>query len=51
MARGYTAADCEKILGGNFMRVFKEVEVVSKQLQAESRPKITEKQPFDKPKK
>jgi membrane dipeptidase len=33
------------------MRVFKEVEQVSKQLQAENRPKITDKQPFDKPKK
>ena len=51
MARGYTAADCDKILGGNFMRVFKEVEKVADQLQSESRPKITEKQPFDKPQK
>jgi membrane dipeptidase len=38
MARGYSPADCDKILGGNFMRVFKEVEAVSKQLQAEKRP-------------
>jgi membrane dipeptidase len=51
MARGYSAQDCEKILGGNFMRVFKEVEQVARQLQAESRPRITEKQPFDKPQK
>jgi membrane dipeptidase len=51
MARGYTPADCDKILGGNFMRVFKEVEQVAMQLQSESRPKITEKQPFDKPQK
>jgi membrane dipeptidase len=51
MARGYSGSDCAKILGGNFMRVFKEVEAVSKQLQAENRPKITEKQPFDKPQK
>jgi membrane dipeptidase len=51
MKRGYSPADCDKILGGNFMRVFKEVEQVSKQLQAENRPKITVKQPFDKPKK
>ena len=51
MARGYSAADCDKILGGNFMRVFREVEQVAKQLQAEERPKITEKQPFDKPQK
>lgn len=51
MARGYSAADCDKILGSNFMRVFKEVEAVSKQLQAENRPRITDKQPFDKAKK
>ena len=51
MARGYSAQDCDKILGGNFMRVFKEVEKVSQQLQAESRPKITDKQPFDKKQK
>jgi membrane dipeptidase len=51
MARGYSAADCNKILGGNFMRVFKEVEAVSKQLQAENRPRITDKQPFEKVKK
>jgi membrane dipeptidase len=56
MARGYSPADCDKILGGNFMRVFKEVEQVSKELQAAEkekagRPQITDKQPFDKPKK
>jgi membrane dipeptidase len=33
------------------MRVFKEVEKVSQQLQAENRPRITNKQPFDKPQK
>ena len=44
MARGYSAEDCRKILGGNLLRVFREVEEVSKQLQAESRPRITEKQ-------
>ncbi len=48
MARGYSAADCDKILGGNLLRVFREVEKVSQQLQAENRPRITEKQPFDK---
>ncbi|MGD0292494.1 MAG: dipeptidase [Terracidiphilus sp.] len=48
MARGYSAEDCRKILGGNLLRVFREVEQVAKQLQAENRPKITEKQPFDK---
>jgi membrane dipeptidase len=49
MERGYLAEDCRKILGGNLLRVFREVEAVSKQLQAENRPRITEKQPFEKP--
>jgi len=48
MARGYTAEDCRKILGGNLLRVFREVEQVAKELQAENRPRITDKQPFDK---
>jgi membrane dipeptidase len=48
MAKGYSAADCDKILGGNLLRVFREVEKVSKQLQAENRPRITDRQPFDK---
>ncbi len=51
MERGYSAADCRKILGGNLLRVFREVEVVSKQLQAENRPRIVAKQPFNKPQK
>jgi membrane dipeptidase len=51
MARGYSAEDCRKILGGNLLRVFREVEAVSKALQAEDRPRITDKQPFDKPQK
>jgi membrane dipeptidase len=51
MKRGYSAEDCRKILGGNLLRVFREVEQVSKHLQAEQRPRITEKQPFDKPQK
>ena len=51
MERGYSAEDCRKILGGNLLRVFREVEEVSKQLQAENRPRITEKQPFEKPQK
>ena len=51
MARGYSAEDCRKILGGNLLRVFHEVEAVSKELQAENRPRITDKQPFDKPRK
>jgi membrane dipeptidase len=48
MDRGYSAEDCKKILGGNLLRVFREVEQVSKQLQAEDRPRITVKQPFEK---
>jgi membrane dipeptidase len=48
MARGYSAEDCRKILGGNLLRVFREVEQVAKELQAADRPRITEKQPFDK---
>lgn len=51
MQRGYSAEDCRKILGGNLLRVFREVEQVSKQLQAENRPRITAKQPFEKPQK
>jgi len=48
MERGYSAEDCRKILGGNLLRVFREVEQVAKQLQTEDRPRITNKQPFDK---
>jgi membrane dipeptidase len=50
MARGYSAADCDKILGGNLLRVFREVAATAKQLQAESgaRPKIGDQQPFKK---
>ena len=49
MARGYSPGDCRKILGGNLLRVFREVEAVSKTMQEEERPRITEKQPFTKP--
>jgi membrane dipeptidase len=48
MQRGYSAADCDKILGGNLLRVFREVEAVSKQLQAQERPQIIAQQPFKK---
>ena len=51
MDRGYSAEDCRKILGGNLLRVFREVQAVAKELQAENRPRISEKQPFDKPQK
>src|SRR6201999_768838 len=33
MARGYSAEDCRKILGGNLLRVFREVETVSRKMQ------------------
>ena len=36
LERGYNAEDIHKILGGNLMRVFREVEQVSRQMQAES---------------
>jgi len=48
LERGYSAQDCRKILGGNLLRVFREVERVSKQLQVEDRPRISVKQPFEK---
>jgi membrane dipeptidase len=50
MDRGYSAADCDKILGENLLRVFRDVEATAKELQAESgtRPKIGETQPFKK---
>ena len=56
MDRGYSAEDCRKILGGNLLRVFREVEQVSRELRAQDRiqarpqdrPKISEKQPFDR---
>jgi membrane dipeptidase len=35
LARGYTAADIHKILGGNFLRVMRHVEATAKRLQAE----------------
>ena len=41
------AEDMDKILGGNFLRVFAKVQKFSRQLQSENRPGITE-QPFDK---
>ncbi len=47
--RGYSADDCRKILGGNFLRFFREVQATAKQLQAQAeRPQITDQQPFKK---
>lgn len=46
MARGYTAEDCRKILGGNLLRVMREVEAVAHELQTTERPRIMEKQPY-----
>jgi membrane dipeptidase len=46
--RGWSEADCRKLMGENLLRVFGEVEKVSRQLQAAERPKITEQQPFRK---
>ena len=43
-SRGYSAEDCRKILGGNLLRVFGEVEALSKQLPDENRPRLTERQ-------
>jgi membrane dipeptidase len=36
--RGYSAEDIRKILGGNLLRVFRQVETVSRQLQTQSKP-------------
>lgn len=40
LKRGYTAEQIRKILGGNLMRAFKDVEAVSRQLKAEQRPSL-----------
>ncbi len=50
MERGYSAEDCRKILGENFLRFFREVQATAHELQAQSadRPKIADQQPFKK---
>jgi membrane dipeptidase len=50
MERGYSAEDCRKILGENFLRFFREAQATATQLQAQSgqRPEITTQQPFKK---
>ena len=40
LKRGYTADQIRKILGGNLMRVFREVEAASRQLKASERPSL-----------
>ncbi len=42
--RGYKAADLQKILGGNLMRVFADVEKTAKQIQAEQAHQDTRKE-------
>jgi membrane dipeptidase len=37
LERGYSPEDCHKVLGGNLLRVFREVETVSRQLQDDGR--------------
>ena len=41
--RGYSEKDIHKILGGNLLRVFREVERVSREMQAESAQTSTSK--------
>jgi membrane dipeptidase len=50
MARGYSAEDCRKILGGNFLRFFRDVQATAKELEAQGveRPKIAHQQPSSK---
>jgi membrane dipeptidase len=47
MTRGYSAEDCRKILGENFLRFFRDVQATAARLQAESqdRPRISDQQP------
>jgi membrane dipeptidase len=40
LKRGYTAEQIRKILGENFMRVFRDVEATSRKLKAEQRPSL-----------
>ncbi len=44
--RGYSAADLRKILGGNLLRVFAEVERVAFQIQHETNPDTREEIPI-----
>lgn len=40
MARGYSAEDCQKILGGNLLRVFRRVQFVARQMQSSKQTAI-----------
>ncbi|MHB8302425.1 MAG: dipeptidase [Acidobacteriaceae bacterium] len=49
-ARGHTAADMKKLLGGNLLRVLRQAEQTAKDMQANApaeRPRILERQPGD----
>ena len=48
MARGYSAQDMDKILGGNFLRVFEKVEAVSRELQSAARLPVAQQQPGER---
>jgi membrane dipeptidase len=46
LQRGYSPEDVHKIMGGNLLRVFRQVEQVSRDLKSvEQRPRISQKQP------
>jgi membrane dipeptidase len=50
LKRGYTAADLQKVLGGNLLRVFGEVERVSRQIQHEQNPDLRPEVAIPQPK-
>jgi len=41
LKRGYSPSDCRKILGGNLLRVFAEVQQIAKTIPAAERPKLS----------
>jgi membrane dipeptidase len=50
LKRGYTAADLQKVLGGNLLRLFGEVERVSRQIQHEQNPDLRPEVAIPQPK-